>query len=80
MTALTDLEWHSVKAMNAGKATEVQQLAFLKALQRMCGMSHPSYVPGDSHATAFADGKKSVWYELVGAVERPIPERKRETT
>lgn len=78
-TAITDAEWHAIKAMNAGKATEVQQRMFLDALKNICGFSRPAYVPGDSHATAFADGKKFVWHQLVAAVVRPVPEKKRET-
>ncbi|MCK5712594.1 MAG: hypothetical protein KAI25_07760 [Hyphomicrobiaceae bacterium] len=61
----TEFEVQSIRALYEGKASERQQLAILPYILRAAGTHDLSYRPGDSHATAFAEGKRFVGTTLV---------------
>ena len=39
----------------------------------MCHTTQTSHTPGDSHTTAFNEGKRAVFLNLAGAMAAPIP-------
>ena len=47
---------------------------FLCRLLEMCGVYRLSYVPGDTHGTAFAEGKRNIGLAIYADIEdmRPI--------
>lgn len=61
----TEFEVQALRALFAGNASERQQVAILPYILRAAGTHDLSYRPGDSHATAFAEGKRFVGTTLV---------------
>jgi len=61
----TEAEIQALRACWRGEATERQQRMCLDYLIRASGTHDVSYRPGDSHATAFAEGKRFVGTTLV---------------
>ncbi len=61
----TEFEVHALRALFEGNASERQQVAILPYILRAAGTNDQSYRPGDSHATAFAEGKRFVGTTLV---------------
>jgi len=61
----TEFEIQALRALYVGKASERQQKAVLPYILRAAGTHDQSYRPGDTHATAFAEGKRFVGTTLV---------------
>ena len=61
----TEFEIQALRAVYEGSATERQQVAVLPYILRAAGIHDMSYRPADSHATAFAEGKRFVGTTLV---------------
>lgn len=61
-------EVHALKALFRGAANEGQQRNAVAALNKFCGQGRSSFWPADPHATAFGEGKRFVWLQLLGAV------------
>jgi hypothetical protein len=61
----TEKELQAIRALFEGNATERQQKLILPYIIRAAGTHDQSYRPGDSHATAFAEGKRFVGTTLV---------------
>lgn len=54
------------KALEAGNANDIQQKQALDWLiHHICLTYDMSYRPGDTHATAFAEGKRAVGLEII---------------
>lgn len=54
------------KALESGTASDDQQKLALKyLLTEICRAYDLSYIPGDTHATAFAEGKRAVGLEII---------------
>jgi hypothetical protein len=73
-TVLEEHEVHALKAFGRGTASDVQQRMVLEALMKICGQGRPSFWPEDSHATALAEGKRFVWLQVIGIINRVMPE------
>lgn len=68
--ALTPYIARSVRAWAEGKAGEAQQKRLLNWLVKdVAGIGNLSMVPGDTHATAFLEGRRFVGLVLVNALE-----------
>jgi len=61
----TEMEVHAIRALYDGNASERQQKLILPYILRAAGTHDMSYRPGDSHATAFAEGKRFLGTTLV---------------
>ena len=61
----TEAECQSLRACWRGEASERQQKMALECLLRIYGTHDTSYRPGDTHATAFAEGKRNAGTTLV---------------
>jgi hypothetical protein len=61
----TEFEVQAIRALYNGTASKRQQEAILPYIIRAAGTHDLSYRPGDSHATAFAEGKRFVGTTLV---------------
>ena len=61
----TEFEVQAIRALYDGNASARQQKAILPYILRASGTHDLSYRPGDSHATAFAEGKRFVGTTLV---------------
>lgn len=60
----------ALKAMQWGKATEHQQEVLIGWLIKdACGLGSISYRQGDSHATAFAEGRRFVGILIMHLIE-----------
>ena len=60
----------ALKALQAGTANEGQQKAALEfILIEACGIRNPSFHYGDSHATAFAEGRRFAGLIIAGAMQ-----------
>lgn len=60
----------ALKALDAGNANEGQQRTALDfMLFEACGIRNPSFVQGDSHATAFNEGRRFAGLVIAGAVQ-----------
>jgi hypothetical protein len=58
------LDWHEPNAR-----------LVLADLANACNVAQSSHAPGDSHATAFAEGKRAVFLFIAGRIGLPlIPE------
>ena len=55
----------AVKRMAEGKADPHEQQAFLRWLIYATGCDANPYVPGDTHATAYASGKQWIGQQIV---------------
>ena len=75
----TESEVQAIRAAWRGQASARQQRMLCDWLIRACGKDDTSYRPGDSHATAFAEGKRwvgttFVWM-LKSATSRTDPDK-----
>lgn len=61
----TEAEVQSIRAVYRGEADARQQRMALDCLVRVFGTHDMSYRPGDSHATAFAEGRRNAGTTLV---------------
>lgn len=61
----TEAEIQAVRAVQNGSASARQQRLSMAFIVRTAGTYDTSYRPGDSHGTAFAEGKRSVGTTLV---------------
>lgn len=61
----TEFEVQALRALYEGNASQRQQVAILPYILRAAGTHDLSYRPDDSHATAFAEGKRFVGTTLV---------------
>ena len=61
----TEKEAQAIRALYDGNASPRQQELILPFILRAAGTHDQSYRPGDSHATAFAEGKRFVGTTLV---------------
>ena len=61
----TERELQALRALSRGTATESQQQTALEYMVRAFGTHDASYRPGDTHATAFAEGKRFAGTTLV---------------
>jgi hypothetical protein len=61
----TEAEIQALRAVHSGEATARQQRLFFNYAMRASGYSDNSYRPGDSHATAFAEGKRWIGTTLI---------------
>lgn len=59
-----DLDRFAWKALNNGGASPDQQQRCVEWLAFATGYTGPTYVPGDTHATAFAEGKRSIMLQI----------------
>lgn len=60
----------AIKALSSGKANEGQQIRALEwILVDACGIRNLSYQPGDTAATAFAEGRRFAGLLIAGAVQ-----------
>ena len=77
----TVAEAAAVKAVSTGTATpEQQKAAFDWIIKNAGGIGAQSYRPGDSHATAFMEGRRFVASQLVAIATINIEELKKRTT
>lgn len=61
---------HALKALQSGVANEGQQKTALEfILLTACGIRNVSYQTGDSHATAFAEGRRFAGLIIAGAMQ-----------
>lgn len=58
----------AMKALAKGVANDVQQKVALDFIYRMSGAKHPSFWPENARGTDFAEGKKFVWSQVLGAI------------
>lgn len=65
----TEAEVQAIRACYHGTADERQQRIALDYLIRAAGTHDLSYRPGDTHATAFAEGKKWVGQTLIWMIK-----------
>jgi len=49
----------------------------LKDLKKFCMANEPTYVPGDSHATAFGEGRRDVWNRIMAHIHLTDEQLKR---
>ena len=61
----TEAEVQAIRAMYDGKADERQQRMVMDYILRASGKDDMSYRPGDTHDTAFAEGKRWVGNTLI---------------
>lgn len=71
----------SIKALAAGKASEHQQgIAYDWIMKQAAGIGSQSYRGGDSHATAFMEGRRFVAAQLLALQAIDIEKLKKATT
>jgi hypothetical protein len=69
----------AVKALHAGTATPEQQRRALDwIMKRAAGIGEVSFHPGDSHATAFKDGRRFVGLILANVLAKTMDALRRE--
>jgi hypothetical protein len=75
----TEKELQAIRALYEGNASPRQQKAILPFILRAAGTHDQSYRPGDTHATAFAEGKRFIGTTLVwmlkSAIARTDPDK-----
>lgn len=61
---------HSMRALSKGIATDTQQqIAFAWIINVACRVDETTHWPGDSHTTAFLEGRRSVAAEMVRLIK-----------
>lgn len=74
---MVDADVYAFKAVSTGEATPEQQIRCLKMIiEDICGYYDLSYRPGDTHETAFYEGRRFCGAQIVGATKKKL---KRET-
>lgn len=69
---------HAIKALAAGTANEDQQdRAYRWILSDACQVRNVSYVRGDSHETAFNEGRRFVGLEIIKMTAASLDELRR---
>lgn len=67
----------AIKAVYAGTATEHQQrLALDWIIKKAAGIGGQSYRAGDSHATAFLEGRRHVGAQILSIIELNLDQLK----
>lgn len=65
-------EQGALAALLRGQATSGQQIVAMTALfAKVCGLHESGHVPGDSHHTAFNEGRR--WVALIAFAAAQIP-------
>lgn len=66
----------AMRALQQGVASESQQLIALGWIINVaCRVEETTFVPGDSHASAFLEGRRSIAQEIVALIKsKPIKE------
>lgn len=62
--ASDDADRAAFRALHQGNAAPHQQMRALRWLMYATGVDGPSYVPGDPHDTAYAEGKRRIGIEI----------------
>jgi hypothetical protein len=62
----------AVRALAAGTATEDQQKRVLDFfMRRVCDIEGISYRPGDTHSTAFNEGRRFCGKQIINILKQP---------
>lgn len=81
ITELDRQEIESIKALGAGEATEFQQRLALKVIvNKFCRSHDLLFVPGDTHQTAFLNGRAFPGMQILKILNVPISQLTGEPT
>jgi hypothetical protein len=73
-TPVDPAEVYAIQALVRGQATEDQQLALVKWIERATGVSELEFRPGGERETNFAAGKRFVGLQFFTLAKTAIPE------
>ena len=68
---------YAMRAVAKGEATDTQQrIAFAWIINVACRVDEPTHWPGDSHTTAYLEGRRSIAADMVRLIKaRPGKEK-----